>query len=60
MRVGAGVAVVILALKEEQSICTVPSAIRSWVDDVIVVDNDSTDKISVLVSKSLSTVTYSR
>jgi glycosyltransferase involved in cell wall biosynthesis len=43
MRHGAAVAVVIPALNEEQAIGKVLAAIPPWVDDVVVVDNGSTD-----------------
>jgi glycosyltransferase involved in cell wall biosynthesis len=43
MRHGAAVAVVIPALNEEQAIGNVLAAIPPWVDDVVVVDNGSTD-----------------
>ena len=43
MRQSARVEVVIPALDEEQSIGLVLDAIPSWVDDVVVVDNGSTD-----------------
>lgn len=44
MRNGAKIAVIIPALNEEQSIGRVVSALPRWVDDVIVVDNGSTDR----------------
>ena len=43
MRNGCTVAVIIPALNEELSIGRVLSAIPDWVDDIIVVDNGSTD-----------------
>lgn len=43
MRDGAVIAVVIPALNEEQAIGKVLVAIPRWVDDVVVVDNGSTD-----------------
>jgi len=44
MRHKANVAVIIPALNEEPSIGKVVAAIPGWVDDVIVVDNGSTDR----------------
>ncbi len=44
MRHGATVSVIIPALNEEQSIGKVISAIPSWVDDIVVGDNGSTDR----------------
>ncbi len=44
MRNGNRVAVIIPALNEEKAIGKVIAAIPEWVDDVIVVDNGSTDK----------------
>ena len=44
MRNKKTVAVIIPAFNEEQSIAKVISAIPSWVDDVLVVDNGSTDQ----------------
>ncbi len=44
MRFGARVAVVIPALNEERSIGWVVAAIPEWVDEIIVVDNGSTDR----------------
>lgn len=44
MRRGAKISVIIPALNEEQAIGHVVSAIPAWVDEVIVVDNGSTDK----------------
>jgi len=46
MRSGATVAVIIPALNEESAIGKVISGIPCWVDDVIVVDNGSTDDTS--------------
>ncbi len=43
MRDWAGIAVIIPALNEEQSIGKVISAVPQWVDQIIVVDNGSTD-----------------
>ena len=43
MRGGAVIAVVIPVLNEEQAIGEVLAAIPRWVDDVVVVDNGSTD-----------------
>ena len=43
MRDGAVIGVVIPALNEEQAIGNVLAAIPRWVDDVVVVDNGSTD-----------------
>ncbi len=43
MRYGSTVAVIIPALNEQESIGKVISAIPAWVDDIIVVDNGSTD-----------------
>ncbi|MFH0822181.1 MAG: TIGR04283 family arsenosugar biosynthesis glycosyltransferase [Pseudomonadota bacterium] len=43
MRNGSRVAVIIPALNEEKSIGKVIAAIPRWVDDVVVVDNGSTD-----------------
>jgi glycosyltransferase involved in cell wall biosynthesis len=43
MRNGARIAVVIPALNEERAVGAVVAAIPDWVDDVIVVDNGSTD-----------------
>lgn len=43
MRAQAGIAVIIPALNEAAAIGRVVSAIPAWVDDVIVVDNGSTD-----------------
>ncbi len=44
MRYGSTVAVIIPALNEQESIGKVISVIPPWVDDVIVVDNGSTDR----------------
>ena len=44
MRNKKTVAVIIPAFNEEQSIAKVISAIPNWVDDVLVVDNGSTDQ----------------
>ncbi|MHC4598297.1 MAG: glycosyltransferase, partial [Planctomycetota bacterium] len=43
MRQGANIAVIIPALNEEASIGKVLGAIPTWVDDVVVVDNGSSD-----------------
>ena len=43
MRNGAVIAVIIPALNEEQAIGKVLSTIPGWVDDIVVVDNGSTD-----------------
>jgi len=44
MRANAKVAVLIPAFDEEKSIARVVAAIPEWVDDIIVVDNGSTDR----------------
>jgi glycosyltransferase involved in cell wall biosynthesis len=44
MRCGVKVSVIIPALNEEQSIGKVVSAIPAWIDEIIVVDNGSTDQ----------------
>jgi len=44
MRDGTKIAVIIPALNEEKSIGKVISAIPGWVDDIVVVDNGSTDR----------------
>ena len=56
MRFGANVAAVIPAFNEESSIGKVISAIPHWVDDVIVVDNGSTDKTSDVAAEHGATV----
>ena len=56
MRFGANVAAVIPAFNEECSIGKVISAIPHWVDDVIVVDNGSTDKTSDVAAEHGATV----
>ena len=43
MRAHASIAVIIPALNEEAAVGQVISAIPAWVDEVIVVDNGSTD-----------------
>src|SRR3990172_6208147 len=42
------VAVIVPALNEEQAIAKVLGAIPAWVDDVIVVDNGSTDQTATI------------
>ena len=49
MRDGAVIGVVIPALNEEQAIGNVLAAIPRWVDDVVVVDNGSTDGTAQVV-----------
>ncbi|MBI3952290.1 MAG: glycosyltransferase family 2 protein [Acidobacteria bacterium] len=44
MRNGARISVIVPALNEEQSIGKIVAAIPEWVDEVIVVDNGSTDR----------------
>ena len=56
MRLGANVATIIPAFNEESSIGKVISAIPHWVDDVIVVDNGSTDKTSNVAEQHGATV----
>ncbi len=56
MRLGANIAAVIPAFNEESSIGKVISAIPRWVDDVIVVDNGSTDKTSHVAAEHGATV----
>lgn len=45
MRRNATIAVVIPALNEEQAIGKVIAAVPSWVDDIVVADNGSTDQM---------------
>lgn len=47
----ASVSVIIPALNEEQAIAKVLEAIPSWVDDVIVVDNGSTDRTAAIAQR---------
>jgi len=44
VRLGTGIAVVIPAFNEQLSIGRVVSAVPQWVDDIVVVDNGSTDR----------------
>jgi len=46
------ISVIIPAYNEEQSIAKVLEAIPSWVDEIIVVDNGSTDKTSEIAGKN--------
>jgi len=48
MRYGATVAVIIPALNESEAVGHVLSAIPEWVDDIVVVDNGSTDDTAVM------------
>jgi hypothetical protein len=52
MKGEAKVAVIIPALNEELAITEVISAIPNWVDDLIVVDNGSTDS-TAMVARSM-------
>ncbi len=52
MRDGAKIAVIIPALNEELSIGKVVSAIPTWVDDIIVVDNGSQDATAKVAAQS--------
>jgi rSAM/selenodomain-associated transferase 2/rSAM/selenodomain-associated transferase 1 len=48
MRHGARIAVLIPALNEERAVGQVIRAIPSWVDEIVVVDNGSTDRTSAV------------
>ena len=51
MRAGRRIGVVIPALDEEAAIGRVLDAIPRWVDDVVVVDNGSTDATSLVARR---------
>ncbi|MBI5248744.1 MAG: glycosyltransferase [Desulfomonile tiedjei] len=58
MRHGNRVAVIIPALNEEKAIGKVIAAIPGWVDDVIVVDNGSTDDTPTVAAQAGARVVY--
>lgn len=51
MRGGQTIVAIVPALNEERSIGKVLDAIPSWVDDIVVVDNGSTDRTQEVASK---------
>ena len=58
MRNGKRVAAIIPALNEEGSIGKVVTAIPAWVDDIIVVDNGSSDETARIASESGARVLF--
>jgi rSAM/selenodomain-associated transferase 2/rSAM/selenodomain-associated transferase 1 len=58
MRGGARISVIIPALNEEESIGRVLSAIPDWVDEVVVVDNGSTDSTPFVARRSGAKVIF--
>ncbi len=58
MRGGARISVIIPALNEEQSIGKVLSTIPDWVDEVVVVDNGSTDATPFVARRSGAKVIF--
>lgn len=60
MRNNKTVAVIIPAFNEEQSIAKVISAIPNWVDDVLVVDNGSTDQTIQMAADTRANVITER
>jgi rSAM/selenodomain-associated transferase 2/rSAM/selenodomain-associated transferase 1 len=58
MRHRASISVIIPALNEEDSIGKVVSAIPRWVDEVLVVDNGSTDATSLVATRAGAKVIF--
>jgi glycosyltransferase involved in cell wall biosynthesis len=58
MRRGANIAVIIPAFNEEEAISKVISAIPEWVDDIVVVDNGSSDATTEVARKSGARVVF--
>lgn len=56
MRAGRRIGVVIPALNEELAIAKVIAGLPSWVDRIVVVDNGSTDRTSILACAAGATV----
>ncbi|MGA8832530.1 MAG: TIGR04283 family arsenosugar biosynthesis glycosyltransferase [Desulfomonilaceae bacterium] len=58
MRNGISIAVIIPALNEEKSIGRVLTAIPKWIDEIIVVDNGSTDNTPTIAAKHGARVVF--
>ena len=58
MRANATVAVLIPAFNEEKSIAKVVTAIPEWADDIIVVDNGSTDRTAEIARSEGARVVF--